>query len=73
MANEIYSKSWWGSGVCDNTVDWGVIYYEYACVEEREEAPAPAPKPEPVPEPVPEDPKKPAPVEPKPEEPIKKK
>ncbi len=71
MANEIYSKSWWGSGVCDNTVDWGVIYYEYACVEEREEAPAPAPKPEPAP--VPEDPEKPAPVEPKPEEPIKKK
>ena len=30
MANEIYSKSWWGSGVCDNTVGWGLIYKTYA-------------------------------------------
>tara|TARA_R110002050_G_scaffold273921_1_gene418135 strand:+ start:25 stop:225 length:201 start_codon:yes stop_codon:yes gene_type:complete len=30
MANEIYSKSWWGSGVCDNTVGWGLIYKPYA-------------------------------------------
>jgi len=30
MANEIYSKSWWGSGVCDNTVNWGLVYKPYA-------------------------------------------
>ena len=30
MANEIYSKSWWGDGVCDNTVGWGLIYKPYA-------------------------------------------
>ena len=24
MANEIYFKSWWGRGVCDNTVGWGI-------------------------------------------------
>jgi len=30
MANEIYSKSWWGRGVCDNTVNWGIVYKEYA-------------------------------------------
>ena len=30
MANEIYSKSWWGRGVCDNTVGWGLIYKPYA-------------------------------------------
>jgi len=30
MANEIYSKSWWGSGVCDNTVNWGYVYHAYA-------------------------------------------
>lgn len=30
MANEIYSKSWWGSGVCDNTVGWGIVYKPYA-------------------------------------------
>ena len=30
MANEIYSKSWWGRGVCDNTVNWGLVYKEYA-------------------------------------------
>ena len=30
MANEIYSKSWWGDGVCDNTVGWGLIYQPYA-------------------------------------------
>ena len=33
MANEIYSKSWWGSGVCFNTVGWGLVYKPYAgCV-----------------------------------------
>ena len=30
MANEIYSKSWWGDGVCDNTVGWGLVYKPYA-------------------------------------------
>jgi len=30
MANEIYFKSWWGRGVCDNTVNWGLVYKEYA-------------------------------------------
>jgi hypothetical protein len=30
MANEIYSRSWWGRGVCDNTVGWGIIYKAYA-------------------------------------------
>lgn len=30
MANEIYSRSWWGRGVCDNTVGWGIVYKEYA-------------------------------------------
>ena len=30
MANEIYSRSWWGSGVCDNTVNWGLVYKPYA-------------------------------------------
>ena len=30
MANEIYSKSWWGRGVCDNTVNWGLVYKQYA-------------------------------------------
>ena len=30
MANEIYSRSWWGRGVCDNTVGWGIIYKPYA-------------------------------------------
>tara|TARA_R110001599_G_scaffold1088_1_gene5223 strand:+ start:156 stop:356 length:201 start_codon:yes stop_codon:yes gene_type:complete len=30
MANEIYSKSWWGRGACDNTVGWGIVYKEYA-------------------------------------------
>ena len=30
MANEIYSKSWWGSGVCFNTVGWGLVYKPYA-------------------------------------------
>jgi len=31
MANEIYSKSWWGSGACDNNEYWGYIYHSYAC------------------------------------------
>jgi hypothetical protein len=30
MANEIYFKSWWGRGVCDNTVGWGIVYKIYA-------------------------------------------
>ena len=30
MANEIYFKSWWGRGVCDNSVGWGLVYKEYA-------------------------------------------
>ena len=30
MANEIYLKSWWGRGVCDNSVNWGLVYKEYA-------------------------------------------
>ena len=30
MANEIYLKSWWGRGVCDNTVNWGYVYHAYA-------------------------------------------
>ncbi len=30
MANEIYNTSWWGDGVCDNTVNWGLIYKPYA-------------------------------------------
>ena len=37
MANEIYSKSWWGSGVCDNDVNWGLVYKTYAnCGAPRE-------------------------------------
>jgi hypothetical protein len=30
MANEIYDKSWWGDGVCNNTVGWGLVYKPYA-------------------------------------------
>ena len=30
MANEIYYKSWWGRGVCDNTIGWGIVYKIYA-------------------------------------------
>jgi len=30
MANEIYFKSWWGRGVCDNTVGWGIVHKIYA-------------------------------------------
>ena len=30
MANEIYLKSWWGDGVCNNTVGWGLVYKPYA-------------------------------------------
>lgn len=26
MANEIYSSSWWGEGVCTNSIDWGSSY-----------------------------------------------
>tara|TARA_R110000803_G_scaffold21725_5_gene54464 strand:- start:1516 stop:1692 length:177 start_codon:yes stop_codon:yes gene_type:complete len=29
MANEIYSKSWWGKGAC-NSIGWGIVYKEYA-------------------------------------------
>jgi|TARA_R110002110_G_scaffold112221_1_gene279069 hypothetical protein len=35
MANEIYSKSWWGSGVCNNTVGWGIVYKPYAGCESQ--------------------------------------
>ena len=35
MANEIYSKTWWGSGVCNNTVGWGLIYKPYAGCESQ--------------------------------------
>ena len=31
MAEEIYNSSYWGDGVCSNTIDWGIIYYEDAC------------------------------------------
>jgi hypothetical protein len=30
MANEIYNTTWWGSGVCDNTIGWGIVYKPYA-------------------------------------------
>jgi hypothetical protein len=30
MANEIYNNSYWGNGVCDNTIDWGVVYKDFA-------------------------------------------
>lgn len=37
MANEIYTKSWWGSGVCDNAIGWGSVYKAYAnCEAPRE-------------------------------------
>mgnify|MGYP003642346807 CR=1 FL=1 len=37
MANEIYLKSWWGSGVCDNDINWGLVYKPYAnCAAPRE-------------------------------------
>tara|TARA_R110000803_G_scaffold73224_1_gene137006 strand:- start:39 stop:236 length:198 start_codon:yes stop_codon:yes gene_type:complete len=29
MANEIYSKSWWGKGAC-NDIGWGIVYQQYA-------------------------------------------
>jgi len=29
MANEIYSKSWWGKGAC-NSIGWGIIYKAFA-------------------------------------------
>jgi len=39
MANEIYTKSWWGSGVCDNDINWGIVYKPYAsCGEPRDES-----------------------------------
>lgn len=31
MANEIYKLSYWGNGVCDNDIDWGIVYKEFAC------------------------------------------
>ena len=31
MANEIYLKSWWGKGAC-NDVGWGIVYQQYAGV-----------------------------------------
>ena len=30
MANESYNNSWWGNGVCDNTIDWGIDYKDKA-------------------------------------------
>ena len=37
MANEIYTKSWWGAGVCDNDKNWGSVYKAYAnCAAPRE-------------------------------------
>jgi len=30
MANEIYNSSYWGNGVCDNTIDWGETYKDWA-------------------------------------------
>ena len=30
MANEVYSQSWWGNGVCDNSIGWGIDYYDEA-------------------------------------------
>jgi hypothetical protein len=30
MANEIYNSSYWGNGVCDNAIDWGVVYKDFA-------------------------------------------
>lgn len=39
MANEIYTKSWWGSGVCDNAIGWGSVYKPYAnCGGPREQS-----------------------------------
>jgi len=39
MANEIYTKSWWGSGVCDNAIGWGSVYKPYAkCGAPREQS-----------------------------------
>jgi len=39
MANEIYLKSWWGSGVCDNNINWGLVYKPYAnCGDPREQS-----------------------------------
>jgi len=32
MANEIYSKSWWGKGAC-NSIGWGIIYKAFAGCE----------------------------------------
>ena len=30
MANEIYSSSYWGNGVCDNDIGWGGVYKDLA-------------------------------------------
>lgn len=30
MGNEIYNSSNWGTGVCDNTIDWGIVYKDDA-------------------------------------------
>ena len=34
MADEIYSSSAWGSGVCDNEINWGKVYKDYAGCED---------------------------------------
>jgi len=26
----IYTSTWWGDGVCDNTVEWGSVYKSIA-------------------------------------------
>ena len=30
MANEIYNSSYWGNGVNDNVIDWGVVYQSFS-------------------------------------------
>jgi len=35
MANESYNSSWWGNGVCDNSINWGIDYKDKAgCLPE---------------------------------------
>ena len=33
MANESYNNSWWGNGVCDNLISWGIDYFTKAGCE----------------------------------------
>jgi hypothetical protein len=30
IGSDIYTKSFWGKGACDNTVGWGIIYRPFA-------------------------------------------